>query len=166
MKIFLTTLLSSLLLLPTASADVVGGRLFFSPEQRALLDRARQQNVRIDVSADNSTEIFTLNGVVRRSDGRSTAWVNGKPLVENPQDSGFKILARKKSGAYTLKLPYAEQALQLKVGQSEDATTGEISESYRRTPKPAAKTDKPLPVEQKSSRKAPEQPAELDHPPE
>jgi hypothetical protein len=152
MKRFCATLLSSLLLVPVAGADEIGGRLFFTPEQRALLDRARQQNVRIDVSADNSTEVFTLNGIVRRSDGRSTAWVNGKPLVEDPQDHGFKVLAREKSGAYTLKLPYAEQALRLKVGQSEDATTGEIRESYRRAQKPATRTDRPVPAERDPSR--------------
>ena len=51
------------------------GRLFFTPQQRAALDRQRQLNL----SALDNEPGQTLNGEVRRSSGRSTRWINGEP---------------------------------------------------------------------------------------
>lgn len=45
------------------------GRLFFTAQQRATLDRQRRQVPR---ASD------TLNGEVRRSSGKNTRWVNGE----------------------------------------------------------------------------------------
>jgi len=43
------------------------GRLFFSPDERAMLDRIRQKSSGNTVS---TTEQVTLNGIVRRSSGK------------------------------------------------------------------------------------------------
>ena len=51
------------------------GRLFFTPEQRARLDRQRQQGL---TSNDDPQASYTLNGEVRRSSGKNTRWVNGE----------------------------------------------------------------------------------------
>lgn len=58
------------------------GRLFFSPERRAVLDQQRQQNLTQNRDALSESNL-TLNGVVRRSSGRSTVWLNGNP-VDDP----------------------------------------------------------------------------------
>ena len=50
------------------------GRLFFTPEQRILLDRQRQQAMLTNNQEDAS---YTLNGEVRSSSGKNTRWVNG-----------------------------------------------------------------------------------------
>lgn len=57
------------------------GRLFFTPEQRALLERQRQRNPTTGAVVDDGSPI-TLNGRVMRSSGRNTAWVNGIALEE------------------------------------------------------------------------------------
>ena len=49
------------------------GRLFFTPEQRSQLDR--QRNDEQQPRADNAT--LFIDGVVRRSDGATTVWING-----------------------------------------------------------------------------------------
>lgn len=54
------------------------GRLFFTPEQRAALDRQRLNH------NGNGQQIATegpvvINGLVRRSSGKDTVWLNGLP---------------------------------------------------------------------------------------
>ena len=54
------------------------GRLFFTPQQRAALDRQRQLNPSFNPNAADNETSQTLNGEVRRSGGRSTRWINGE----------------------------------------------------------------------------------------
>ena len=58
------------------------GRLFFTPEQRQTLDRQRQVGIdeRAELSADPT---LTINGVVTRSSGKRTVWINGVAHNEN-----------------------------------------------------------------------------------
>ncbi len=49
------------------------GRLFFTPEQRSQLDR--QRNGEQQRLADSAT--LFIDGIVRRSDGATTVWING-----------------------------------------------------------------------------------------
>ena len=51
------------------------GRLFFTPQQRSLLDRQRMQGMTSNFDQQAS---YTLNGEVRRSSGKNTRWVNGQ----------------------------------------------------------------------------------------
>lgn len=60
---------------PPLSADPVG-RLFLAPADRAALDRARVRGERERPAAAGTV---TLNGIVRRSGGPSTVWVNQVP---------------------------------------------------------------------------------------
>jgi len=83
-----TTLLAS----PALAEDVPLGRLFFTPEQRMTLDRRRQyQQAERQVSAGAGT--ITVNGLVRRSDGKITTWVNGE-AVDNEKRSPGEPSAR------------------------------------------------------------------------
>ena len=52
------------------------GRLFFTPQQRSLLDRQRMQGMTSNFDQQAS---YTLNGEVRRSSGKNTRWINGEP---------------------------------------------------------------------------------------
>jgi len=58
----------------TWAAPAPLGRLFLTPQQRAALDHQRLHNP----SGINNEPSQTLNGIVHRSDGRSTRWVNGE----------------------------------------------------------------------------------------
>jgi hypothetical protein len=117
------------------------GRLFFTPQQRATLDNARGQKIKIDVEVEPETptalEIISVNGVIKRSDGQSTVWINNRPLNENRAPSGIKIISRSADDArVTLQLPQSSRNVDLKVGQNLDAITGQIQESYQRPPMP------------------------------
>ncbi len=64
--------------LPAAAADL--GRLFYTPAQRALLENARSRNITQSAAiTTNPGGALTYNGVVLRSDGRATRWVDGRP---------------------------------------------------------------------------------------
>lgn len=53
------------------------GRLFYTPEQRALLDRGQH------AAADEpeSVDSVTINGIVQKHGGERTIWINGVPRL-------------------------------------------------------------------------------------
>jgi len=128
------------LLLPAfGSAAEPLGRLFFTPQQRAMLDNARHQKIKIAVEpeAPAPPEKISVNGVVKRSDGQSTVWINNRPLNEKRAPSGVKVISPNADNAsVTLQLPQSSRNVDVKVGQSLDATTGHIQERYQAPPPP------------------------------
>ena len=72
---------------PAAAQDSELGRLFFSPERRQTLDRQRQLNIqeKQEIAEDPT---LTINGVVARSSGKRTVWINGVAQNEGEQPSG------------------------------------------------------------------------------
>lgn len=120
----------ALLALPTFAADELG-RLFFTPEQRALLDLARRTQPSASQAALESYEGVTLSGVVTRSDGKRTVWINGQP-----QTIGEGVTTGRSPASASIPLPGGEGKIRLKVGQTLDPTSGKVEEGYRRAPKP------------------------------
>jgi len=59
------------------------GRLFYTPAQRAQLEGARVRNVTQNKQAapDVTPPPMRFDGMVIRSDGKGTRWVNGQPQV-------------------------------------------------------------------------------------
>ena len=72
------------------------GRLFFTPEKRAALDRQRQLNLSQNRETLSENTPLTLNGIVRRSSGRGTNWVNGSAMEDS---------TGKRSDAISVKTP-------------------------------------------------------------
>jgi len=85
----LTAFLLLLLSLPLHAADHALGRLFYTPAERAQLDRAGTSETlgrpstenRTSVNDDDANQGLTrLNGVVLRSDGQQTSWIGGRRM--------------------------------------------------------------------------------------
>lgn len=136
------TFLGWVLLPSVGYSDGPLGRLFYTPEQRARMDVARQheRNVRIDEeeSLPQSATIL-LNGVITRSDGRSTVWINNR--IQNETAPAATVV---KGGEVRFVAPDAKQPVPLKVGQSFDTSSGQVEEIYRRAPPaPAPGKDTP-----------------------
>ena len=73
-------LLAALLLAAsTAAAATDFGTLFMSPEERDRLDRLRRGDP-VQVTQGATTGQRAVTGYVKRSDGRSTVWIDGVPL--------------------------------------------------------------------------------------
>ncbi len=139
--LFLWAFLSS----PAFSAEGLG-RLFFTPEQRLQLDTARaQRDRRLPITTDTaatpaqalpqSPEVVIYHGMVRRSDGKSTVWLNGKPINEhNHLQPGHdvSVTGLRQDGTVSVAIPQAGRRASLKVGQSLEVMSGAIAESYSR----------------------------------
>lgn len=134
-------LIGFFLVLPsTGMAGQAMGRLFFTPEQRARMDVARQQerSIKFEVEQEESAPppaSLTLNGVITRSDGKTTLWINNKIQGDEEMGRDVAVPGRGKSaGQISVSTPDAKRAVQLKVGQSIDMSSGQVEEGYRRSP--------------------------------
>ncbi len=108
------------------------GRLFFSPGERARLDQMRNGNASASAPAGQQSPIeqITLNGIVRRSSGKTTAWINQLPQNENETPQGVAAQGQAAKPSALLLLPSGKQ-VQLKAGQTFDAVKGKIREGYQ-----------------------------------
>src|SRR5688572_14425741 len=75
------------------------GRLFFTPPQRSSLDIARSQRARTTLATESTEQqpvqqeqTISYGGMVRRSDGKSTVWINGRPVTEQEAASGATVV--------------------------------------------------------------------------
>lgn len=101
------------------------GRLFMPPEWRANLERQRQFNIQETRTLEG--ESVRLDGIVVRSTGKSTVWVNNRPQTENAQDSGvIASTSRHEPGRATLSAG-AEPPADLKVGATLNRATRETT---------------------------------------
>lgn len=106
------------------------GRLFFTPDQRAVLENLKGKP---QVTAQIS-ETITVNGVVRRAGGKNTVWINGVPYQTEDRQAGGVIRAGKPASATSVLVivPGSGKSLELKVGQSVEVSSGAVSESPAR----------------------------------
>lgn len=79
MKIWFATLLISFALPAWPQGDTLG-RLFFTPQQRAALERQRQASANGRPVAEGQGS-YRINGEVRRSSGHNTRWVNDAAIA-------------------------------------------------------------------------------------
>lgn len=66
------------------------GRLFYTPAQRAQLEAARAGSVTRADQASEDAAPLRFDGIIIRSDGRSTRWVNGEPRTGAASVEGLK----------------------------------------------------------------------------
>lgn len=115
------------------------GRLFLTPEQRAALDNARRNKIRAEavVAAGSKkpkappSRSVTINGVVSRSDGESTIWVNGHATEGETRDGMRVVIAPGSNASVVVREPDRGKHVRLKVGQRADLVSGKIEESYQ-----------------------------------
>lgn len=106
----------------SATGTLLPGRLFFTPERRQLLNRLRERNsLESRIKLEPET-IVTLNGVVQRSTGKRTVWVNGLPLTEGQELTDLQI--RRVQGNRVQLLPGNAPPTELKVGQTLERGSG------------------------------------------
>jgi hypothetical protein len=108
------------------------GRLFFTPEQRLLLDNARRQKVKVEEqTVEPAPEIVSLNGMVKRDDGHTTVWLNNRAVSDRKTTGGVTIHPQgSASDPVLFTIPQAERVVTLRVGQNLDVTTGQVVEPY------------------------------------
>ena len=128
------------------------GRIFFTPAQRATLDNARKQNIRVEIGNDSEPQPAAapvpqnvrLNGMIRRSDGKNTIWLNNR-VVNEQQPGTLNAEIGKADNKVRLSVPDSGRNVDLKVGQTVEIVSGTIEESYVR--RPTAKAEPKPPTE-------------------
>ena len=94
--------------------------------------RARRAVAR-QVRNEPVPEYVIYNGIVRRSDGQATVWVNGELLSEADLSNKQAIIGRvSRNGQILLQTPEAANTSQvrLKVGQSAELLSGQVDEPF------------------------------------
>ncbi len=122
-----------------AGADL--GRMFFTPAQRETLDAARAKNIRSEISNENPqpaavpappvAQNVSVDGLVRRSDGANTVWLNHRPVTGRQVD-GLGVTPAKNDNRVKVTAPDKGRSVDLKVGQSVEIVSGAIQEGYGR----------------------------------
>jgi hypothetical protein len=103
------------------------GRLFFTPERRQTLDRQRQLNIQEKQEIPEDPTL-TIDGVVTRSSGKRTAWVNGVAQNENEMPSGVKVTPRRKDPGKVVVQANESPAGNARVGGTVNRNTGEATD--------------------------------------
>lgn len=122
----------------SAQAAETLGRLFFTPAQRDSLDAGKK----LKAAPGQSSAVrrgpaeVTLNGVVLRSDGESTVWVNGQST--NPgKASSIIVTPSADPSSARISVPGAVSR-KMHVGQRLDTRTGVVREGFAHRPRAAA----------------------------
>ena len=72
--------LLAMLLVAAAARAADLGTLFYTPAEREGMDRLRRGEPS-ETAAAASPPARAITGYVKRSDGRSTVWIDGRPVV-------------------------------------------------------------------------------------
>jgi len=139
-------------LLGAASAEAQDlGRLFFSVEERALLDDARRDMDLRQIPVQRSTRQpaqpsvteLTFGGSVVRGDGETTTWINGQRVL--PGDAtreGIRVAPTgDPGGAVRITLPSGVGSIELKPGQKIHVVTGTVVDAYEIPPEERKPSD-------------------------
>lgn len=143
------TVLYSLLLwvMPAQGAEL--GRLFTTPQERAMLEKSRhrptpqveKQLKRIEKKPRGGSAVeeikapprITINGVVSRTDGTSTVWVNGMNSLEDDLDAQHIYVDRTSTRGekVTIRLPNSPLELRLKPGETYEPSASIVIDGYQ-----------------------------------
>jgi hypothetical protein len=83
---------------PSPSPDDLG-TLFYSSSERAAVLKARLG----EVDAPSISSVFTVDGVVKRAGGKSTAWINGRAIPEGQSPFPNPMRLAINAGSITVK---------------------------------------------------------------
>ena len=112
---------------PSAHAEDGLGRLFFTPERRQILDRQRQMNIQTRPETPEDPTL-TINGVVARSSGKRTVWINGVAQNENDLPGDVSVIPNRKEPARVIVNTGQASTANARIGETINRTTGEASD--------------------------------------
>ena len=121
------------------------GRLFYTARQRAALDANIDSTSRRPEKPIPVPPSVTLNGVVTRSDGEQTVWIDGRAYHRTETGDLQVIIRPSEPGTADIKVRGVPKRRSVRVGQQLDPVSGETFEAFEtppggrpRTPAPAA----------------------------
>jgi len=112
------------------------GRLFYTDKERSALDANIARVTKKPAKAIPIPPSVTLNGIVTRSDGERTVWIDGRAYYQGNPDNVRVITRSDEPGVAELKLPGVSERRPVRVGQKLDPASGETFESFETRPSP------------------------------
>jgi hypothetical protein len=92
-----------------------------------------------------SPEVVTYGGMVRRSDGKTTVWLNNHAVGD--KEAASRIVGKvRPDGSVTLQSPQTGKNVELRVGQRAELLSGRVEEGYRHAPAPKPEVKQPDPA--------------------
>lgn len=107
-------------------AEETLGRLFFTPEKRQTLDHQRQFNIQEKLEIPEEPT-FTIDGVVTRSSGKQTIWVNGSVQEEQEVKQGVTVTPNRINPGKVIVQSEDGPTSTASVGDTVNRTTGETT---------------------------------------
>ncbi len=146
-------------LLLMASANLCGAqdagpqfqeRLFTTPAERRMLDRLREsvqeggapaapRPAPVVAEPEPPAEPIRVDGVVMRSGGPDTVWVDGEPVPSRAGTVSPDLRIERGAdgaGTVTLRARGASRTVRLKPGQRYDPSTGRVTEAFHTAAEP------------------------------
>ena len=102
------------------------GRLFFTPERREALDRQRQLKIPENPEVPDDPTL-TINGVVTRSSGKRTVWINGVAQEDGRADTGLTVTPSQGNPGQIVVRPENGPAARAGVGDTVNRNTGDAA---------------------------------------
>lgn len=146
-----------LLLYPSCLVAEPLGRLFFTEEERVILERMRwaspdeislmqeKQVVLSEKPAQPEKPAFiTLSGVMTRSNGRQTVWLNGVSYDRSQLPENVRVREPFTAGQIELRVEEKRKTHSLRPGQTLDIENGLIREAHQRVPEVVAPKSDPI----------------------
>jgi hypothetical protein len=131
--------------MPAQGAEL--GRLFTTPQERAMLEKSRHQPApqvekqpkRIEKKPSSVAEEvkapprITINGVVSRTDGTSTVWVNGMNSLDGDLNAQHIYVdsSSTRGEKVTIRLPNSPLELRLKPGETYEPSASTVIDGYQ-----------------------------------
>ena len=112
---------------PPAQSEEALGRLFLTPERRQQLDRQRELNTLSQQEAQAEPRL-RIDGVVARSGGRRTVWINGIAHDEKGDTGDLAVTPYRKDPSRVLVQPSQAPAASARVGETVKRNTGEAED--------------------------------------
>lgn len=106
--------------LPGMSAAEPLGRLFFTPEHRAALERLRQTDAK---ETAMTAPTLKLDGLVAGAGGKATVWINNRPLRSGIAGGGMQADISSHDQRRVTLTSEKDAPIALRVGESIDRIT-------------------------------------------
>ncbi len=126
------------------------GRLFFTPQDRVYLEQLRwapveslssvseQHQENVAAPADTKPAFLTFGGTVTRSNGEQVFWLNGVSCNRANLPVNVRVPQAFVTGRIELQVEEKGKLYSLRPGQTLDANSGQVRESYERAVEVAA----------------------------
>ena len=106
-------------------------KLFTEPSQRQKIDAFRKGKSLGATREQTSPTDVKVQGIVSRSDGKSTVWVNGKSTLDGNSVGGVNVNTRSVSRkSDRVAVSVNNKTVRLKPGQVWSEDTGQVTDSY------------------------------------